>query len=35
MVLQDFPILQSNVYENTEKYLQQGKEKTPEKEKNG
>lgn len=29
MVLQDFPILQSNVYENTEKHLQQWREKKP------
>lgn len=31
MVLQDFPVLQSNVYENTEKHLQQWREKKPEK----
>lgn len=33
MVLQDFPILQSRVHENTEEHLQQWREKKPEKEK--
>lgn len=32
-MLQDFPVLQSNVYENTEKHLQQWREKKPEKKK--